>query len=70
MENGGRQVRVGIKFHEFMEKIQLQRIVEGTSKDKVSMEKITNMIIKHNFWKAIYQDIVHAKEEEINNYGK
>lgn len=70
MENGGRQARVGIRFHEAISKIQIQRIVNGTSKDKISTERVTNMIIRHKFWKEIVSDLINAKEEEIINYGK
>lgn len=69
-KNGGKQARVGVRFHEAIEEIVDLRLKAGTSKDRVSVEKITNMIIKHKFWKSLSQDLVNAKAEEINHYGK
>lgn len=70
MENGGKQARIGKKFHEALENIQINRIKKETSKDKISMEKITNLIIKHKSWKEINTDLINIKEEEIINYGR
>ena len=64
------QIRAGGIFHTEMIKIQGARLVNGKSKDKICMEKITNMIVKHNSWKEMREDIINAKEEEINKHGK
>lgn len=65
------QARIGGRFHEEIVKIQDARLRNGKSKNRVSMEKITNMIVSHKeAWEIITKDIIQAEEEEINNYGK
>jgi hypothetical protein len=69
-EKGGKQCRIGIRFFENIEEIKNNRLKNGKSKDRVSSEKITNMIIRHLSWKDIFQDIVNCSDEEINQYGQ
>lgn len=65
------QSRIGGRFHEEITKIQDARLRNGKSKDRISMEKITNVIVRHKeAWGKISKDIIEAEEEEINNYGK
>ncbi len=67
---GGIQTRMGFKFHREMEKIQLGRIKNGKTKEKTSIEKITNMIVRHTeAWGKISNDIINAEEEEVRKYG-
>ena len=72
MENkkGGCQSRVGIKFFTSIENIKDQRLRNGKSKDRISTERITNLICSHKLWKQIIIDTINASEEEFNEYGK
>lgn len=64
------QQRVGHKFFLEVEKIRLARIKNGLSKDKISAEKITNMIANHKLFPEIRENIEEATKEEIDEYGK
>lgn len=64
------QSRIGGKFRRKIEEIKDARLINGKSKDRISTEKITNMIVRHNDWSKISKHIIEAKEEEINTYGK
>lgn len=70
-KNGGRMSRIGEKFHKAIEEIRDEKIKNKTSKsrDRVSTEKITNLIIRHKHWLDISKDIVDAPEEEVQRYG-
>ena len=69
-KNGGVQCRIGTNFYKAIEEIKDLRLRNGKSKDRVSSEKITNMIIRHADWKNIFNDMVNCPEESINIYGK
>lgn len=67
--NGGISSRMGEKFYDAVEKIKDQKLRNGTSKERISTEKITNMMARHlSFW-PICQEIIDSKEEEIKKYG-
>lgn len=68
--NGGVPARIGNKFHIEIERIKDARLRNGKSTERVSTEKITNLIVKHNeAWERISKDIINAEEEEINEHG-
>lgn len=69
-KNGGEHARIGTKFWNEIEEIKDQRLRSGTSKERLSTEKITNTITAHKLWKQIKEDTVSISEEEINKYGK
>ena len=68
--NGGITSRLGEKFHKEIERIKDQRLRNGNSKDRVSTEKITNCIVRYDYWKHISNKIIEFSEEELNEYGK
>lgn len=70
-KNGGKISRIGEKFHKAIEKIRDMKIENKTSKsrDRISTEKITNLIIRHKYWPEISKNIVDAPEEEVEKYG-
>lgn len=68
-KHGGFPCRIGEKFHKVIEEIKDARLRNGKSKERVSTEKITNLITRHNSWKEIFLNIVEASEEEVNEYG-
>ena len=68
--NGGIASRMGEKFHKEIERIKDQRLRNGNSKDRVSTEKITNCIVRYDYWKHIANKIIEFEEEELNEYGK
>ena len=70
MVNGGVSSRVGEKFYKEITLIIDKRLLNGKSKDRVAVEKITNLIIRHNLWKEIAKKIIEADEEEVNKFGK
>lgn len=58
--------KIGKQFHEELEDIKTQRIKRGTSKEKLSSEKLTNLIVRHTGgWKIMKEDLINATEEEI-----
>ena len=68
-KNGGLPARLGKRFHEEVEKIRDAKLRNGTSKERVSTEKITNLIIRHKNWKGISAHIIEASMEEVDHYG-
>ena len=50
--------------------IKDKRLRNGKSKDRVSTEKITNLIVRHSSWEQISNKIIEADEEEVNKFGK
>ncbi len=70
-KNGGKLSRIGERFHKAIEEIREMKIKNKTSKsrDRISTEKITNLIIRHEHWIDISKDIIDAPEEEVEKYG-
>lgn len=68
-KNGGRSSRMGLRFHKEIEKIKDSRLRNGNSKERVSTEKLTNLIVRHVHWAEIRQHITEISEEEVDNYG-
>jgi len=67
--NGGIPARIGRKFSEELEKIKDARLRNGKSKERVSTEKISNLIVRHNYWNEISKDVILANNEEIEEHG-
>lgn len=66
-KKGGVPARIGENFHKEIEKIKDQRLLKGKSKERMSTEKITNLIVRHKeAWDIIYKDLINLEEEEIN----
>ena len=68
--NGGVLSRMGERFYNEVERIKDERLKNGKSKDRVAIEKITNLIVRHKLWPEIAEEIIEADEEEVNKYGK
>ncbi len=68
-KNGGVPSRMGYKFHEAIEDIKDKRLKKGMDRGRISTEKVTNLIIKHNSWKGVSDDIIEADEAEVEKYG-
>ena len=68
--NGGVPSRMGVRFYKEIELIKDKRLRNGKSKDRISTEKVTNLIVRHTSWPEIAQKIIEADEEEVNEYGK
>ena len=68
--NGGIPSRMGERFYQEIELIKDKRLRNGKSKDRVSTEKITNLIVRHSSWEQISNKIIEADEEEVNKFGK
>ncbi len=70
-KNGGKMSRIGEKFHKAIEGIRDMKVENKTAKsrDKISTEKITNLIIRHKYWPEISKHIADASEEEVQKYG-
>ncbi|HEC66147.1 MAG TPA: hypothetical protein ENI23_12710 [bacterium] len=68
-KNGGLPSKIGKKFHEAIERIKDAKLRNGTLKHRLSTEKLTNLIIRHNDWEKIVSHIIAASEEEVNRYG-
>ena len=63
---GGIPARIGKKFHLELERIKLERIKNGKSDNKLSTEKLTNVIVRHKEgWKQIVQDLIDLPEEDL-----
>lgn len=62
--------RVGKRFHEEIENIKDERLLNGKSKERPSTPKISNLIVKHKLWKEIKEDIINLKGEEFEQNAK
>ena len=61
---------MGIKFHAEIEKIKDQRLKNGRDKERISTERVTNLIVRHKEgWDIIANDIINADEKEVKRYG-
>ena len=69
-KNGGVMTRIGKRFSEAVEEIIDKKLLNGTAKERVSIEKITNLIVRCNMWPEIEKKIIEANEEEVKRYGK
>ncbi len=61
--NGGKMTRIGERLHK-----EITRIMEEREKNKmypISIEKITDLIVRHDEWPNVSEDILKIKEEEI-----
>lgn len=61
--------KVGENFHKEVELIKDRRLRNGKSRDRISTEKLTNMIIRHDGWQEIFNDLCNEDEERILRYG-
>lgn len=61
--------RVGEKFHKEIELIKDLRLRNGKSKDRISTEKLTNMIVRHPHWQEIFNALCEEEESKIIKYG-
>lgn len=67
--NGGVSCRMGINFYTQIEMLKDEKLKNGSSKDRIATEKITNLIVRHKAWKDIFKDISISPQEEVNHYG-
>ncbi len=58
--------RVGYDFYEEIEKMNKER--EDLNKKSISMNVLTNLLIKHNSWDIMYKDLI--KFDLKNKNGK
>ena len=63
------QSRIGNNFFNKIEEIKNTRLTDGRDKERISSEKITNLIVKHKLWKEIEKDIINATQEEVEEHG-
>lgn len=68
-KNGGVMSRIGERFYKEVERIKDEKLRNGTAKERVATEKITNLIIRHEDWKKIATRIIEANKEEVERYG-
>ena len=68
--NGGVQSRMGERFYKEIELIKDKKLRNGTAKERVATEKITNLIVRHSSWSDIANKIIQSKEDEVEKYGK
>lgn len=61
--------RIGKRFHLEIEKIKDKRLRNGNSRDRISTEKVTNLIIRHKSWPEISEEIIKLSEKEVDEYG-
>lgn len=62
---GGLPARIGIKFHSEMERIRRAKKDNGTSRNEISTEKVSNIIIRHKAWPEIVEDIIETDESKL-----
>lgn len=67
--NGGVFSRVGHTFKKEVEEIIDARLRNGKSTDRVSLEKISNLIVNNQHWGEMKEDIINATEEDIEKHG-
>lgn len=68
-ETQSHQSRIGTNFFKRVEEIKDTRLTSGKDKERISSEKITNLIVKHKFWKEVEKDIINATKEEVEKHG-
>ena len=68
-KSGGIMSRMGEKFYKAVETIIDKKLLNGTARERVSVEKITNLIIRHDRWPEIAEKIIKADAEEVKKYG-
>lgn len=51
-------IRVGTTFREELEEIKRRRIESGIDKCKKSDRILTSLIVKHNLWKEIKEEMI------------
>ena len=63
--------RLGKKFLERINVIKIERIKSGSDmfEKPISVEKITNLIVRHKGWNEIELEIISANEEEVRKFG-
>lgn len=61
--------RLGNNFFKRIEEIKNARLKKGIDKERISTEKVTNLIIKHNSWSDVEKDIINATSEEVEEHG-
>jgi len=66
----GKMARVGELFQKEIKDINKKRIEKGKSEDKVSTEKISNLIVKHYEFKKIKKEIINLEEEVLEGKWK
>jgi hypothetical protein len=59
--------RVGIEFDRELEEIKDARIESGVDKKRKSTRKLTNLIIKHNSWPYVREDLIKIKIEGVHD---
>ncbi len=67
---GGKLSRIGERFYKAIERIIDEKLKNGTAKERVSIEKITNLIVRCDVWPEIEKKIIEANEKEVEKYGK
>lgn len=65
MTNGNVTTRIHPDFKEELLEIKKERIENGMDKKKKSDRVITKLIIKHNSWEDIKEDIIEAENEKF-----
>lgn len=68
-KNGGTTTRIGKRFHKEIEFVKDERLAKRKSKDRVSSEKLTNLIVRHKFWPTIKEDLIIAEQKEVDQFG-
>jgi hypothetical protein len=58
--------RIGENFNNELEKIKDKRLSMGIDKFRASTRKLTDLIIKHNLWIEIREDLLNYKFKEDN----
>ncbi len=64
--NKTKQARLGERFHKEIEEIKDARLRNGKSKERISTERISNLIARHNLWQKIKEDVTLAEEDLLN----
>ncbi len=67
--NGGKQAKIGRYFFKEIEEIKDERLRSGKDKDRMSTEKITNLIARNEHWKNIKRAVISATNKEVKEYG-
>ncbi len=64
-EKGGKMARIGKLFHLEVKSINRKRIELRKSEEKISTEKISNLIAYHKSFKQIKKEIINLEEEVL-----
>lgn len=64
-KNSSRIERIGKEFLDKVRSVQKERVLRGTDEKKKSIAVLTNLMVKHNSFNIILEDILNYQFKEV-----